>query len=139
MTNIELFLPIPPVMKKTRGVNEACSTFKIRELWSLFLSCSVFFVASFEGFVFMTLSIWIENFYIKKMVSAKITKVLLHWYDLLLISAWSSIDTLAPTDFLPTFVISVLFLQNLWLHITFRRYFLIIRCALESQNLCFTW
>lgn len=62
-----------------------------------------------------------------------------HQSSLALISAWASIDTLAPTDFLPTFVISVLFLQNLWLHITFRGYFLIIRCVLKSRKLFFTF
>ena len=62
-----------------------------------------------------------------------------HQSSLALISAWASIDTLAPTDFLPTFVISVLFLQNLWFHITFRGYFLIIRCVLKSRKLFFTF
>ena len=91
-TSIQLFLLIPPVMGKTRGVNEPCkwTLFYVENpgIMISFLLFFICFIASFERFLFMMLSVWIENSYIEKCPA----------HDTKSPSALASIETLPPID-----------------------------------------
>ena len=91
-TSIQLFLLIPPVMGKTRGVNEPCkwTLFYVENpgIMISFLLFFICFIASFERFLFMMLSVWIENSYIEKCPA----------HDTKSPSTLASTETLPPID-----------------------------------------
>ena len=87
LTNIERFFPISLVIKKNKGSKQALSNIRNSGVVISFLPVFVQFVASFECFVFMALSVRIKNLCIEKCPSSTTPKpsctnisLCFHWY-----------------------------------------------------------